>query len=76
MRIAYVVDIHNRFDVVPAALEKTGPVDVLVVGGDLTNASSPDSVERAVESWRPLARSLLVVAGMVGLGIYFLVVAS
>jgi len=63
MRIAYVVDVHAHFDAVPAALEKTGPVDVLVLGGDLTNAGSPDDVERAVESWRPLAPTLLAVAG-------------
>lgn len=63
MRIAYVVDVHERFEAVPAALAETGPVDVLVVGGDLTNAGSPDDAERAVESWRPLAPTLFAVAG-------------
>ena len=63
MRIAYLVDIHGRFDAVERALGETGPVDAVVVGGDLTNAGSPESVERAVESWRPLAPTLLVVAG-------------
>jgi Icc-related predicted phosphoesterase len=63
MRIAYLVDVHGRFDAVERALREVGPVDALVVGGDLTNAGSPESVERAVESWHPLAASLLVVAG-------------
>jgi hypothetical protein len=63
MRIAYLVDLHGHFDAVPAAVERAGPVDVLVLGGDLTNAGTADEVERAVESWRPLAPTLLAVAG-------------
>lgn len=63
MRIGYVVDVHDRFDAVPQALSEMGPVDVLVVGGDLTNAGTPDDAERALESWRPLAPVLLAVAG-------------
>jgi uncharacterized protein len=63
MRIAYVVDVHDRFDAVPRALAATGEVDVLVVGGDLTTFGTPDDVERAVELWRPLAPRLLAVAG-------------
>jgi uncharacterized protein len=63
MRIAYLVDVHDHFDAVPTALGKIGPVDALVVGGDLTNAGTPDEVERAIESWRPLAPVLLAVAG-------------
>lgn len=63
MRIAYVVDVHGRFDAVGTTLEKIGSVDVLVLGGDLTNAGSPDDVERAIDSWRPLAPTLVAVAG-------------
>ena len=63
MRIAYFVDVHGRFETVPTALETIGSVDALVVGGDLTNAGTPDEVERAVESWRPLAPTLFAVAG-------------
>jgi len=63
MRILYVVDIHDRFDAVPRALAEIGPVDVLVVGGDITTLGSPDDAERAIESWRPLAPRLLAVAG-------------
>jgi Icc-related predicted phosphoesterase len=63
VRIAYLVDVHGRFEAVPAALAETGPVDVLVLGGDLTHAGSPDEVERAIDSWRPLAPTILAVAG-------------
>jgi len=63
MRIAYVVDVHDRFEAVPRALAAIGPVDILVVGGDITTLGSPDDAEHAIESWRPLAPHLLAVAG-------------
>jgi Icc-related predicted phosphoesterase len=63
VRIAYVVDVHDRFDAVADALASTGPVDVLVVGGDITTFGTPDDAERAVGAWRPLAPRLLAVAG-------------
>jgi Icc-related predicted phosphoesterase len=63
LRIAYVVDVHDRFDAVPAALAEIGEVDVLVVGGDITTAGTPDEAERAIELWRPLAPRILAVAG-------------
>ena len=63
MRIAYVVDVPDRFDAVGDALARTGPVDVLVIGGDITTFGTPDDAERAVGAWRPLAPTLLAVAG-------------
>jgi len=63
VRIAYVVDVHGRFDAVPEALARIGPVDLLVVGGDLTTAGSPDDAQRAIEGWRPLVPGLLALAG-------------
>lgn len=63
MRILYVVDVHDRFDTVPRALAEIGPVDALIVGGDITNFGTPDDAERAIEAWRPLAPRLLAVAG-------------
>lgn len=63
MRIGYVVDVHDRFEAVGRAISETGPVDVLVVGGDITTFGGPDDAKRAVELWRPLAPRLLAVAG-------------
>lgn len=63
MRIAYVVDVHDRFEAVEQAFARTGPVDVLVVGGDITTAGSADDAARAIARWRPLAPTLLAVAG-------------
>ena len=63
MRIAFVVDVHDRFDAVPRALDAIGPVDVLLVGGDITTFGTPDDAERAIELWRPLVPRLFAVAG-------------
>ena len=63
MRIAYVVDVHDHFDAVGEALEALGEVDVLLVGGDLTNLGTADDAERAIELWRPLAPQLFALAG-------------
>jgi Icc-related predicted phosphoesterase len=63
MRIAYVVDVHDRVDSVPLALEEIGPVDVLLVGGDITTFGTPDDVTNAIESWRGLVPRLFAVAG-------------
>jgi uncharacterized protein len=63
MRIAYVVDVHDRFDAVPQALAEVGDVDLLLVGGDITNAGSAEDAERAIELWRPLVPRILAVAG-------------
>jgi uncharacterized protein len=63
VRIAYVVDVHDRFDAVVDVVRSLGEIDVLVVGGDLTNAGSPDDAAQALELWRPLAPTLLAVAG-------------
>jgi Icc-related predicted phosphoesterase len=63
MRIAYVVDVHDRLDSVPEALGTIGMVDLLLVGGDITTFGTPDDVAQAIESWRPLAPRLFAVAG-------------
>jgi Icc-related predicted phosphoesterase len=63
MRIAYVVDVHDRFDAVPRALSEIGAVDLLVVGGDITTFGTPADATGAIESWQPLVPVLLAVAG-------------
>jgi hypothetical protein len=63
MKIAYVVDVHGRFDAVPRALAQMGDLDVLIVGGDITTGGTPDEAAAAVQSWLPLAPRVLAVAG-------------
>jgi uncharacterized protein len=61
--IAYVVDVHDRFEAVPAAIAEIGEVDLLIVGGDITTGGTPDDAEAAIDEWRPLATRLLALAG-------------
>jgi uncharacterized protein len=63
MRIVYVVDVHDRFESVPHALDGLGEVDLLVVGGDITTFGTAEDAERAIELWHPLAPRVLAVAG-------------
>jgi Icc-related predicted phosphoesterase len=63
VKIAYVVDVHDRFDSVPTAMAQMDAVDLLIVGGDITTGGGPEDAERAIESWRPLAPHLLALAG-------------
>lgn len=63
MRIAYVVDVHDRFDAVPRAMDAVGDVDLLVIGGDITTGGTPDQAAEAIERWRSLAPELLALAG-------------
>ena len=63
MRIAYLVDVHGSFDAVPETMSEIGPVDLLIVGGDITTGGTPDDAARAIKRWRPLAPRLLALAG-------------
>jgi uncharacterized protein len=63
VRIAYLVDIHGRFEAVAHATAAIGPVDAVVIGGDITTGGTPDEAASAIELWRPLAPRLLAVAG-------------
>jgi Icc-related predicted phosphoesterase len=52
MKIAYVVDVHDRFEAVRRALQAIGTVDLLIVGGDITTGGTADAAATAVEDWR------------------------
>jgi hypothetical protein len=55
--------VHGRFEAVPEAMAEIGPVEVLVIGGDLTTGGTPDDAAGAIEQWRPLAPRLFALAG-------------
>jgi Icc-related predicted phosphoesterase len=63
VRIAYLVDIHDRFSAVAQAVSTAGGVDVLLVGGDLTNAGTPEQAEAAIIDWQRIVPQVLAVAG-------------
>jgi hypothetical protein len=63
VRIAYLVDVHDRFAAVREVLGTIGGVDLLVIGGDITTGGTPDDAQRAIEGWRAIVPRLLAVAG-------------
>ena len=63
MKIAYVVDVHDRFNRVDRAADELAPLDLLIVGGDITTGGTPADAARAIEHWRPLAPRVLALAG-------------
>jgi uncharacterized protein len=63
MRIVYVVDVHDRTELVADAVAAAGPIEVLIVGGDITTGGTPGRAERAIDQWLPLTPRLLAVAG-------------
>jgi len=63
MKIVYCVDVHNKFAAVQDALKKIGTVDLLIIGGDITDRGTPDDAERAITGWRGAVPQLLAIAG-------------
>jgi Icc-related predicted phosphoesterase len=63
MKIAFLVDVHDRFEAVPAVMREVGAVDLLIIGGDITTGGTPAQAARAIESWRSRAPRLLALAG-------------
>jgi Icc-related predicted phosphoesterase len=63
MKIAFLVDVHDRFEAVPDAMREIGAVDLLIIGGDITTGGTPAEAARAIERWRSLAPRLLALAG-------------
>jgi Icc-related predicted phosphoesterase len=63
MKIAFLVDVHDRFEAVPDAMREIGAVDLLIIGGDITTGGTPAEATRAIERWRSLAPRLVALAG-------------
>jgi uncharacterized protein len=63
VRIIYVVDVHGHTRLVARAVAAATPIDVLIVGGDITTAGTADDAEHAIAEWRSLVPRLLVLAG-------------
>jgi Icc-related predicted phosphoesterase len=63
MKIAFLVDVHDRFEAVPDAMREIGAVDLLIIGGDITTGGTPAQAARAIARWRSLAPRLLALAG-------------
>ena len=55
--------MHGHAEAVADVVAALGELDLLIVGGDITTAGTPDDAEEAIRSWLPLAPRLLALAG-------------
>ena len=55
--------MHGHAGAVADVVAALGDLDLLIVGGDITTAGTPDDAEQAIRSWVPLAPRLLALAG-------------
>jgi len=62
LKIVCITDIHAEYKVVEDILRAETP-DVFILGGDLTNVGSVREAEHALETFRPLAKHTLCLAG-------------
>jgi len=63
MRLLAATDIHGRADFFKRILDDAGPVDVILLGGDLTHFGSPDDAQRVVRLAEATGARVLAVAG-------------
>jgi Icc-related predicted phosphoesterase len=63
MRIACITDLHGRLAALGRILADAGPVDAVLLGGDITNFGSPIDVDRVIELARAKVSTVLAVAG-------------
>ena len=62
-RLLCVTDIHNRLEPFRRILESAGSIDMVLLGGDLTNFGTPADVERVVQIAQSANLPVLAVAG-------------
>jgi len=62
-RLLCITDIHNRLEPFRCILENAGSIDMVLLGGDLTNFGTPADVERVVQTVQSANLAVLAVAG-------------
>jgi uncharacterized protein len=63
MKILGITDIHNRFEYLQNILYDAGRVDLVLLGGDLTNFGTPEDAEKIVHAVQCTNTPVLAVAG-------------
>ena len=63
MRIASITDLHGATAVLERILDHAGPLDAVLLGGDITHFGSPIDAQRAVEVAQRKAPLVLAVVG-------------
>jgi Icc-related predicted phosphoesterase len=63
VRIACVTDLHGRLAALGRILADAGPIDALLLGGDITHFGSPIDADRVIALARAHAPQVFAVAG-------------
>jgi uncharacterized protein len=63
MRLLTLTDLHGNDAALNAILEAAGPVDIMLLGGDITNFGSPQDAERLVRRAQSTGTPVWAVAG-------------
>lgn len=63
MRLLSITDLHDNRSALARILDQAGLVDVILLGGDLTNFGVPGDVKRLLDIVRQSGASVLAVAG-------------
>ena len=68
MRLLCITDLHGRLSKLESILAAAGPVDVILLGGDITDFGSPNDAERVVRRAQQTGVPVFAVAGKLGGG--------
>jgi uncharacterized protein len=63
MRLLGITDLHDRQSSLERILAQAGPVDVVLLGGDITNFGRPNDAQRLVRVLESSQRRVFAVAG-------------
>jgi uncharacterized protein len=63
MKLLCITDIHNRLDSFQRIVNEARPIDLVLLGGDLTNFGTPADVEKVVHIAQSSNFPVLAVAG-------------
>jgi uncharacterized protein len=63
MKLLCVTDIHNRLESFQNIINDARPIDLILLGGDLTNFGTPADVEKVVHIAQSINSPVLAVAG-------------
>jgi Icc-related predicted phosphoesterase len=63
MRILTITDLHGRSEIMSRILTQSGPVDLVLLGGDLTDFGSADDAQRFIRLAQEHGSPVLAVAG-------------
>lgn len=63
MKLLCITDLHGDFDALDSIIDHAGAVDVILLGGDITNFGTPNAAESLVKRAQEACPTVMAVAG-------------